>query len=799
MPKGSKQEKLVESAVESVLADEKVASRWLDVGKRAPTEKKPKRTLLEKHLTNYAAKNTADYFIHKNLGKFLKDELDFYIKNEVLHLDDIQNAEVFSDIEKNLRMLQCFRGIASDLIAFLTQLENFQRKLWEKRKFAVAKEYLISIDLLNDEQAEIACQNSKQLDQWKRIGVNVTKDIAPSALRKKTGLTVDTSLFDSQFKYMLLSQIEDLDAVTKGVLISGDNYQALRFIQAKYAENIDAIYIDPPYNTDASAILYKNDYKDSSWLSFMESRLEVAKKLMKPDTLITVAIDDEEVSSLRLLMTSMFAKEVGVGVVKVNPQSRKTKGKFSPVHEYALFYGNSSTAVPASIGFDEAKLGRYPLEDELGRYSWMNFIRAGSNDKRSDRPKLYYPIVVTPDERIRIPKLSWNDEKQAYDVLEELDEGEALLFPDKFEEGVKIEKNWQRGHVRVALEYDEYRVRIDRDGNTNIDFKTRMDANALPTSWWDKKEYASANFGAAQLKELFGVKNFDFPKAKGLVKNAILACVGKEQGQKVVLDFFAGSGTTAHAVNDIRREINPDVRFIIVDQGEYFETLIKPRVQKTLYCPTWKNGKPVTEDQGLSGIYEVIKIESYEDALNNLQLERTQKQQDLLDIDSELKENYQLNYMLEVEAKGSLLSTEDFKKPFDYRMNITTDSAGAFQEQKIDLVETFNYLIGLTVKHIEAQPERGFVTVTGTLPTGDSCLVLWRDCERIDYEGLNKLCDKLAINPADNEFDVVYINGDHNIPTVLTQTAEEGGETRVLKLRQIEPEFLDRMFAEEDV
>jgi len=91
------------------------------------------------------------------------------------------------------------------------------------------------------------------------------------------------------------------------------------------------------------------------------------------------------------------------------------------------------------------------------------------------------------------------------------------------------------------------------------------------------------------------------------------------------------------------------------------------------------------------------------------------------------------------------------------------------------------------------------VTVTGTLPSGESCLVLWRDCDVLDYEGISKLCDKLAINPADNEFDVVYINGDHNIPTVLTQTAEEGGATRVLKLRQIEPEFLERMFSVEDV
>jgi len=142
---------------------------------------------------------------------------------------------------------------------------------------------------------------------------------------------------------------------------------------------------------------------------------------------------------------------------------------------------------------------------------------------------------------------------------------------------------------------------------------------------------------------------------------------------------------------------------------------------------------------------------------------------------------------------------EDFKKPFDYTLNVAVDSAGAFEPRKVDLVETFNFLIGLRVKHIDTQPRRGFVTVTGTLPSGESCLVLWRDCDVLDYEGVTKLCDKLAINPADNEFDVVYINGDHNIPTVLTQTAEEGGATRVLKLRQIEPEFLERMFSVEDI
>ncbi|MDH1381297.1 site-specific DNA-methyltransferase, partial [Comamonas aquatica] len=137
-PKGTKQEALVTKAVEAVLADAAVKARWLALGNRAPTEKNPQRTLLEKHLSDYTTKNTADYFIHKDLGGFLRRELDFYIKNEVMHLDDVQNAGAFADIEKNLRMIQCLRSIALELITFLAQLEDFQKKLWLKKKFVVS-------------------------------------------------------------------------------------------------------------------------------------------------------------------------------------------------------------------------------------------------------------------------------------------------------------------------------------------------------------------------------------------------------------------------------------------------------------------------------------------------------------------------------------------------------------------------------------------------------------------------------------------------------------------------------------
>ena len=264
----------------------------------------------------------------------------------------------------------------------------------------------------------------------------------------------------------------------------------------------------------------------------------------------------------------------------------------------------------------------------------------------------------------------------------------------------------------------------------------------------------------------------------------------------LVLDYFAGSGTTAHAVINLNREDKCKRKYILVEQGDYFDTVLKPRIQKVVYSSDWKDGKATAPHTGISHAFKVIKIESYEDTLNNLQLRRTAKQQDLLDtLPQSAQEDYLLRYLLDIESRSSLLSVEQFNQPFDCKLKVTVDSAGAYEERTIDLVETFNYLIGLRVKHIDMQRDKGFVSVTGWLPTGEKTLVLWRDVSQVDYETLNRLCDKLAINPADSEFEIVYINGDHNIPAVFTSLETEGGITKTLKIRQIEPEFLNRMFA----
>lgn len=796
--KGAKQDTLVQKAVEAVLNDAAVKSRWLDLGSRSPTEKNPQRTLLEKHLTDYTTKNTADYFIHKDLGGFLRRELDFYIKSEVMHMDDVQNASAFADIEKSLRMIQCLRAIALELITFLAQLEDFQKKLWLKKKFVVSSHYCITLDRVPEALWPEIVSNVKQWEGWFLLGV-WNKETAGTLedLKTRPCRMVDTSLFSSEFKTRLLEQTSDLDATTDGLLIHGDNFQGLGTLQSKYHGRIDCIYIDPPYNTDASAISYKNGYKSSSWASLMEGRITRSRALLANNGVLVAAIDDAQQRELSFLLSSVFDDRIlGTVCVRSNPSGRPTQSGYAVSHEYLLFAGATSESVIGRLPPTAEQMARFNQRDDEGVFEWRNLRREGSNSDRKARRGLYYPIYID-GENIRVPEMTWDKANEDWIDIEPPKPEEQVVYPNN-DDGVEKTWRWEGRTVMTSLK--SLAVRKDRSGKDYVYYKRRPNEEGVVSvsSWFDAK-HSSTEHGTALLKKLFGASMFSYPKSIHAVVDAIYVS-GASKPDSLVLDYFGGSGTTAHAVIALNRKDAGSRKYLLVEQGEYFETVLKPRIQKAIYSAEWENGKPTAPETGISHCFKVLKLESYEDTLNNLQLRRNGKQGETLSLlNQQVQDDYLLNYMLDVESRDSLLSVQDFNKPFDYSLNVAVDSAGAFEPCKIDLVETFNYLIGLHVRHIDAQPGRGFVTATGTLPSGESCLVLWRDCEILDYDGISKLCDRLAINPADNEFDVVYINGDHNIPTVLTQTAEEGGATRVLKLRQIEPEFLERMFSVEDI
>ena len=259
-------------------------------------------------------------------------------------------------------------------------------------------------------------------------------------------------------------------------------------------------------------------------------------------------------------------------------------------------------------------------------------------------------------------------------------------------------------------------------------------------------------------------------------------------GDGFVLDYFAGSGTTAHATIALNREDGGHRKYILVEMGDHFDTVLKPRIEKVVYSPDWKDGKPTAANKGISHCFKYMTLESYEDALNNIELE--DKSAGLLE---GMKDEYLLTYMLDLESRGSLIKTDDFRHPFDYTLKIAVDSSGASEKRKVDLVETFNYLIGLKVDQYVRAEEKGYAYVDGRNPKGERVLVFWRDTEKIPNAELNKELEKLGVNPANKEFDLVYVNGDHGVANV---TLDGKDEVKVLKIKQLENEFLDKMFEE---
>lgn len=271
-----------------------------------------------------------------------------------------------------------------------------------------------------------------------------------------------------------------------------------------------------------------------------------------------------------------------------------------------------------------------------------------------------------------------------------------------------------------------------------------------------------------------------------------------------ILDFFGGCGTTGHAVISLNRIDQGNRKFILVDMGEQFNNDLLPRIKKVTYSSEWANTKIKKRCKSLNYITKYFSLESYEDALNNIQLK---KQEGLASL---FGDDYTINYMLDLEAKGSLLNLEAFKTPFSYEMNITEKNE--MKPRRVDVCETFNYLIGLRVKRqsvissydcIPAEkPEYegavdlvkgsqfAFRQIEGTLPDGRKALVVWRtisDDLRTSNAALDAYFEKYRSNPLDRDFDVIYVNGDNNL-----ENLRNSGES--WKVVLTEQEFNKRMF-----
>ena len=266
--------------------------------------------------------------------------------------------------------------------------------------------------------------------------------------------------------------------------------------------------------------------------------------------------------------------------------------------------------------------------------------------------------------------------------------------------------------------------------------------------------------GSKTVRDIFGGKVYAFPKPVELLKH--LVSVGMNGDEQAVLDFFAGSGSTGHAVIDLNREDGGSRRYILVEMGEYFETVLKPRIMKVIYSKDWKDGKPVSRE-GTSHLFKYVKLESYEDALNNVAFTHKREGQEALEL---YGDDYLLRYMLDFETQGSetLLNVEKLAAPFRYTLRLR--EGGEVRSVPVDLPETFAYLLGLRVRtrRVHEDDGRRYLVYRGSTPERGEVAAIWRDTEGWDGADFERDKDFVQKNGLAEGADEVFVNGDSFIP-----------------------------------
>ena len=770
------------------------------------------KTVLEKHLTDYTARNTFDYFIHKDLGGFLRRELDFYIKNEVMHLDDIEN-ETAPRAEQYLSKIKAIRRIAHKVIDFLAQIENFQKRLWLKKKFVVETQYCVTLDRVPEELYPEIAANDAQREEWVRLfaideitaedaenrrgkkGRN-QEDLFPASsapsvvkysiplsvefLKANPYLVLDTRHFSEDFKRRLLASFDDLDEQCDGLLIHSENFQALNLLMERYRGKVECVHIDPPYNTQTSGFAYKNDYQHSSWLAMMGNRIRLSQSFLSKRGHFLTHIDENEYERLKLLFDATGIPDAGTVVWdKRNPMTAR-RG-VATQHEYVIWRsatGDSiyqkNTNIVEMLRIAQALIGKHGGVNDDARREYAEWVR--QNPKLSGGEKAYCYI----DEKGRVYRAvslrapePRTDPKFFQPLIHPVTNKPCAVPPNGFSRTPET--------LKAMVERGE--ILFGADETTQPQQKRLLTEES-------QMQVRSVIQDAKKGKDYLDVMVLDFPYCHPVsLYEALVAAATPDGG--IVLDFFAGSGTTAHAVINLNREDGGKRKYILVEMGEYFDTVLVPRIKKVVYSRDWKDGKPVSRE-GSSHMFKVLRLESYEDTLNNLELRRTEAQQLVLDEQPMFREDYMLRYMLDVESRGSasLLNLDRFEEPFSYKLDIATGTAGETKPTVVDLVETFNYLIGLRVKTMDHIG--GVRVVTGTNPQGERVLILWRNIKEMDNDALDAWFRKQGYNTKDQEFDVIYVNGDNNLENLKKPD-------QTWKVRLIEEEFLRRMFDVQDV
>ncbi|WP_104742843.1 site-specific DNA-methyltransferase [Helicobacter cinaedi] len=619
---------------------------------------------IKKLVASYKKQNEVDFFIHKNARAFLQEQFDLWFYHYLYKDSEFQEWSV-----KSISHLQRIRNIALEIIGLIGDFEDELKAVWLKPKFVKAVNYVFSLDLilrhsvLSDKAQNTALLDSickdkgfeKQIKEWQDLGLidesfqaqNISEKILSDD--KYKFLPLDTKHFSKEIKYKILSVFDDIESILNGELIKADNFQALHSLMPKYQNKVDLIYIDPPYNTGNDGFIYSDKFNHSSWLSMIANRLELAREFLKDSGSIFISIDDNEQARLKILCDSMFGEENFVSNViwRKRAGGGNDSSHIANEQEYLCFYAKNADTLVTN-GVIRPSISKYK-QDDKGFY-----IEKPLNDTAlQDSVGLHYDIKLPNGKILKGNEHQWKMSESTF--LARLERNEIIF-----------------------------------KSNNKVYYKHYIDisSNLVPSSiWYDLVLNADAT---QEIKSLFGDKAFDTPKPERLLKRI---CEIASNEDSIILDFFAGSGTSVATAQKLGR------KWLGIEMGEHFYKVIIPRLKKVI--AGFQSGISKECDYQGGGAFRYYELESYEEALKECEYV-------LIDFQCENKTGKEIGNNIE-----AIYPAKDYQKAqkiIDYRKSrklikklnkgetITLDMSGYRKE--FDLFHTLANLQGLKIKRL---------------------------------------------------------------------------------------------------
>ncbi len=584
---------------------------------------------LEHAFRIFEKQSEVDFFINKNAKSFLQEQFKLWSYQYFW-----EGAKEWS--AERINELQILKDIAFKIIDFIAQFEDELVKIWNKPKFVKNSNYVITLDRIKDKKLIEKIQKQdgikEQIKEWQELGIVdenfKTEDVFETDLtgkhlaKKYEHLPIDTKYF-KDLELEILSQFDDLDKSLDGWLIKSENYQALNTILPKFKEEVQTIYIDPPYNTGSDGFLYRDNYQYSSWLSMTENRLNLAKESICETGNILISIGDtiktnvsiNSYSKLLSLLNEIFGENnfIATFVRKSGIAPRQDIKHIANAHDYVVFYAKNK---------DKVTVNKKIADTSRLKYKDKHFNERGYFDlNQLDRGSIQYSESL--DYSINIKKgdiIEIFDEKIFKKIASPED---FVIYPGQNPNDKKWAFRWSKEKVMWGMKNDFIVFKKDKNGKWKVYYKEyELVDNCLnrrerknPYDTFIMESYNE--IGNNEIENLFKMRLFEYPKPTSLVTHLIKIA---SMSDSIILDFFAGSGTTAHAVMKQNKEDGGKRKFILIEMANCFDTVINPRIKKVAYSFNWKDGTP-KDTNGGGGFFKYYELEQYEEALANCKYE----------------------------------------------------------------------------------------------------------------------------------------------------------------------------------